>query len=109
MTEEISYMAMPGIFRDKINPSMIKIKVSQFYNIPDITLRSRKREVVQARQVAMYFIKESTKLSLASIAKEFGDYDHCSVLHAIKTVNNLCDTNKVFKAEIEYINKLLII
>jgi chromosomal replication initiator protein len=69
--------------------------------------RTRKREIVQARQVAMYFSKSLTKSSLAKIGAQIGGKDHATVLHACKTVNNLMDTDKHFKSQIEDIEKKL--
>jgi chromosomal replication initiator protein len=67
--------------------------------------KTRKREVVQARQIAMYFSKNLTKASLASIGMHCGGKDHATVLHACRTVNNLMETDKRFKAYIEELSK----
>lgn len=67
--------------------------------------KTRKREVVQARQIAMYFAKNMTKSSLATIGMHCGGKDHATVLHACRTVNNLMDTDKRFKAYIEELDK----
>jgi len=55
----------------------------------------------------MYFSKTITKSSLASIGSQIGGKDHATVLHACKTVNNLMDTDKRFKGQIESIEKKL--
>jgi len=52
---------------------------------------------VQARQVAMYFSKNLTKSSLATIGSQIGGKDHATVLHACKTVNNLVETDNSSK------------
>ncbi|MCB9202859.1 MAG: chromosomal replication initiator protein DnaA [Flavobacteriales bacterium] len=62
-----------------------------------IQSKTRKRDIVQARQLAMYFAKKYTNASLASIGQKIGNRDHATVLHACKTVNNLKDTDKNFK------------
>ncbi|WP_421919061.1 chromosomal replication initiator protein DnaA [Marinifilum sp.] len=69
--------------------------------------KTRKREIVQARQIAMYFSKTLTKASLASIGSQIGNKDHATVLHACKTVNNLMDTDRSFKSQIDEIDKKL--
>ena len=69
--------------------------------------KTRKREIVQARQIAMYFSKSLTKHSLASIGAQIGSKDHATVLHACKTVNNLKDTDKNFRQFVEDIEKKL--
>jgi chromosomal replication initiator protein len=62
---------------------------------------------VQARQIAMYFAKNLTKSSLATIGSQIGGKDHATVLHACKTVNNLIDTDKRFRGYIDEIEKKL--
>ncbi len=75
--------------------------------IDAVQSKTRKREIVQARQVAMFFSKSLTKSSLATIGSQIGGKDHATVLHACKTVNNLYDTDKHFKSQIEDIEKKL--
>jgi chromosomal replication initiator protein len=83
--------------------------VCDYFNIPiDLVLsKTRKREIVQARQVAMFFSKNLTKSSLATIGSRIGGKDHATVLHACKTVNNLIETDKRFRLQIEEIEKRL--
>jgi chromosomal replication initiator protein len=69
--------------------------------------KTRKREIVQARQIAMYFSKSLTKASLATIGSQIGNKDHATVLHACKTVHNLMDTDKGFRTHIDEIDKKL--
>ena len=76
-------------------------------NVDVLQAKTRKREIVQARQIAMYFSKSLTKYSLASIGAQIGSKDHATVLHACKTVNNLKDTDKNFRQYVEDIEKKL--
>jgi chromosomal replication initiator protein len=69
--------------------------------------KTRKREVVQARQISMYFSKKMTKSSLASIGAHCGGKDHATVLHACRTVNNLQETDKHFRKYLEDLEKKL--
>lgn len=69
--------------------------------------KTRKREVVQARQISMYFSKKMTKSSLASIGAQCGGKDHATVLHACRTVINLADTDKQFKTYLDDLEKKL--
>jgi chromosomal replication initiator protein len=55
----------------------------------------------------MYFAKNMTKASLASIGAAIGGKDHATVLHACKTVNNLIDYDKKFRMDLEEIEKRL--
>ncbi len=83
--------------------------VCDYYKIPVelIQSKTRKREIVQARQVSMYFSKNLTKASLANIGSRIGGKDHATVLHACKTVNNMIDTDKNFRNQIIEIEKKL--
>ena len=83
--------------------------VCDYFNLPIELLKSktRKREVVQARQIAMYFAKKMTKWSLASIGAQCGGKDHATVLHACRTVNNLAETDKQFRGYLEDLEKKL--
>lgn len=93
----------------EISIDYIQKVVSSYFEIDVPTLQSntRKRHVVQARQLAMYFSKKMTKSSLASIGSQIGKRDHATVLHACKTVDNLSETDKQFKRYVEEITKKL--
>ena len=95
--------------KKELSVDYIQKVVCDYFNLPTDVLQSktRKREIVQARQIAMYFSKTLTKSSLASIGSQIGGKDHATVLHACKTVNNLMDTDKRFKGQIESIEKKL--
>ena len=67
--------------------------------------KTRKREVVQARQIAMFYAKNMTKASLATIGAQCGGKDHATVLHAYRTVNNLIETDKQFRGYIADLDK----
>ena len=83
----------------EVSIDYIQKVVSDYFNMPVELMKSktRKREIVQARQISMYFSKKLTKSSLASIGMQCGGKDHATVLHACKTVNNLKDTDKHFR------------
>jgi len=93
----------------EISIDYIQKVVCNYFNVPSEMLQSatRKREIVQARQIAMFFSKNLTKASLATIGSQIGDKDHATVLHACKTVNNLLDTDKRFRLQIDEIEKRL--
>ena len=81
--------------------------VCDYFNIPidSIQSRTRKREIVQARQLTMYFAKKLTKASLAIIGLQCGNKDHATVLHACKTIANLAETDKQFRFWIDDLEK----
>jgi chromosomal replication initiator protein len=91
----------------EVSIDFIQKVVSDYFDLPLELMKSktRKREVVQARQIAMYFSKNLTKASLANIGAHLGGKDHATVLHACRTVNNLIETDKRFRNYIEDIEK----
>lgn len=83
--------------------------ISQYFDISEkaIKAKTRKREVVQARHLAMYYSKILTKKSLSTIGNVFGNRDHSTVVHAAKSVANLQETDKDFRRYMEDIERLL--
>ena len=92
-----------------VDLSEIKEAVCEYYNLElkDIQTKSRKREVAQARQVAMYLARKYTKKSLSVIGSEIGNRDHATVLHACKTVENLIETDKTIRQSLDTIESKL--
>jgi chromosomal replication initiator protein len=72
-----------------------------------IHTKSRKREVVQVRQVAMYLAKKHTDSSSSKIGRLIGNKDHATVLHACKIVKEQCEVDKSFRADVENIESSL--
>ena len=95
--------------KKELSIDYIQKVVCDYYNIASEMLhtKTRKREIVQARQVAMFFSKNLTKSSLTTIGAKIGGKDHATVLHACKTVNNLVETDKRFRSQVEEIEKKL--
>ena len=93
----------------EVSIDQIQKVVSDYFQMDVETLQSktRKRHIVQARQLAMFFAKKFTKASLASIGSQIGQRDHATVLHACKTVNNLSSTDKQFRKYVEDLDKKL--
>jgi len=93
----------------EVSIDYIQKVVSDYFQMDVDTLQSktRKRHIVQARQLAMFFAKKLTKASLASIGSQIGKRDHATVLHACKTVDNLSSTDKQFRKYVEDITKKL--
>uniref|UniRef100_UPI00404B2BA8 chromosomal replication initiator protein DnaA n=1 Tax=Flavobacterium sp. TaxID=239 RepID=UPI00404B2BA8 len=95
--------------KKEISIDYIQKVVSDYFQMDLNTLQSktRKRDVVQARQLAMFFAKKYTKASLANIGSQIGDRDHATVLHACKTIDNLASTDKQFKKYVDDIQRKL--
>jgi len=95
--------------KKQISVQMIQEVVCNYYNL-DLSLiqtNSRKREIVQARQIAMYLSKKYTDCSFSHIGKIVGKKDHATVLHACKTVKDQIEINKSFRSSVEEIESLL--
>ncbi len=85
----------------------IKQLVSEYLKIPvdKIQGKTRKREVVMARQLSMYLAKHHTKSSLKAIGKNFGNRDHSTVIYSCKTVEDLIDTDPLIKDTLQELEK----
>jgi chromosomal replication initiator protein len=81
--------------------------VCEYLDIPEDLVRdkTRKREVVRARQIAMYFCKKLTQHSLKTIGLHFGGRDHSTVIHANNTVEDQMETDDQFRSLVETIGR----
>jgi len=92
-----------------ISIEYIQKTAAAFFGFPDDMLRAktRKKEIAQARQMAMYLCKTMTDSSLKTIGLHFGGRDHSTVIHAIQTVEQLMETEPQFREQLENIkNKI---
>ena len=95
---------------NKVNTvEKIRDAVCEYFSlsVDAISTKSRKREVVQARQIAMFLSKQHTKSSLANIGNTIGQRDHATVLHACKIVTDLMDCDKNFRLSVKEIEEKL--
>jgi len=85
----------------------IKDVVIKYFDITEELFDSkcRKKELVQARQLAMYFSLKFTNKTLNYIGMQIGKRNHATVLYAKKTVNNHIETEKYFKSLVETLEK----
>lgn len=86
----------------------IETNVAHYFNLDPEALhkKTRKREIVIARQTAMYFCKLYTRNSLKTIGQHFGGKDHTTVIHSIRTVKDLLETDPTFKTHIYKIQQI---
>ena len=101
---------MKNIVKDietEVGIDFIQKTVSDYFDIKidDLKAKTRKKEIVTARQVAMYFAKEFTNHSLKSIGYHFGGRDHSTVIHAVQTVNDLMETDTAFRNSVNDLKK----
>jgi chromosomal replication initiator protein len=83
--------------------------VCKYFNLEKslIQTTSRKREIVQARQITMYLSKKYTPYSFSYIGKIVGGKDHATVLYACQTVKDQIDISKSFRSTVESIEVCL--
>jgi chromosomal replication initiator protein len=81
--------------------------VCDFFDIPEdlIRAKTRKQEVVSARQIAMYLAKELTNSSLKTIGLHFGGRDHSTVIHSYQTVEDQIRSDEKFAEAITQLRK----
>ena len=91
----------------QITIDSIKEAVCGYYGLETSRLleRTRKREVVVARQLSMYLAKKYTTLSLAGIGDVLGKKDHATVLHACKTISEQVGVDKKLRSDLEEIEQ----
>tara|TARA_B100000579_G_scaffold421979_1_gene423441 strand:- start:257 stop:1588 length:1332 start_codon:yes stop_codon:yes gene_type:complete len=84
-------------------------RVSALFGIPEENLvgKSRKKEIVEARQTAMFLCRSILDSSLSSVGLYFGGRDHTTVMHAIKTIENKKANKKNIGENIAQITKEL--
>jgi chromosomal replication initiator protein len=83
----------------EITIESIQRMVCDYFEVPydKLLQKTRKREIVQARQITMFLAKSFTKNSLKTIGEHFGGRDHTTVIHSCQTVKDLMDTDTSFK------------
>jgi chromosomal replication initiator protein len=86
----------------EITIDTIQKMVCDFFAVPydKLLQKTRKREIVQARQITMYLAKAFTKNSLKTIGEHFGGRDHTTVIHSCQTVKDLMDTDSLFRENV---------
>lgn len=91
----------------EISIDNIKKMVADHFKVPVEKLHgvTRKRSVVLARQLSMYLAKNYTSVSLKAIGNNFGGKDHSTVIYSIKAVQDLMDTDTLFKDTVIHLEK----
>lgn len=99
-----------GETRNDVTIEKVEDAVCEYFNISHdaITSNSRKRQIVQARQIAMYICRNMIyNCSLSTIGAELGGKDHATVMHACNTVTDLMVIDKAFKKYVTDIEHML--
>jgi chromosomal replication initiation ATPase DnaA len=89
-----------------IAPALVLIPVCSYFGITieQLKYRTRKREIVYARQTAICMLRVFTSLSLKSVGEVF-NFDHTTSIHSVNTIKDLCDTDKTIREEQETVRE----
>ena len=97
----------PG--RHAVSVEEIQKKISDYYHIRPQDMRSKKRarQFSHPRQIAMYLCKQLTKCSFPEIGRHFGDRDHTTVMHAVRTIDKKRTTDAELAEELQTLTNIL--
>ena len=113
---DLDLMMAKEVLRDLIKETRVSLTIEEiqrivceYFGIEEnlVRAKTRKREVVQARQVAMFFSKQFTQHSLKTIGLHFGGRDHSTVIHANQSVQNQIETNAQFSDMVEEVRHMI--
>ncbi len=92
-----------------VSVDFIQKTVADYFRVELEAMKGKikKREIVIPRQVAMYFCKRYTQLTLALIGTNFGGRDHSTVIHALESVEDMMKADANFKQSVEELTKKL--
>jgi chromosomal replication initiator protein len=113
--KELGLTDLKALIKNNVSPKKnVSVKdvirtVSGFYNVEEAVLfeKTRRKEVVKPRQVAMYILREHFNFSYPTIGEKFGGRDHTTVMHSCDKVKSDIKENIVFAEEIEQIRGML--
>tara|TARA_R110002096_G_scaffold436105_1_gene668126 strand:+ start:142688 stop:144118 length:1431 start_codon:yes stop_codon:yes gene_type:complete len=107
MTQEVLQDLLRANDR-RVTADEIQRQVADYYNIKlaDLLSARRARAVARPRQVAMYLCKHLTSKSLPSIGRKFGGRDHTTVMHAVKRIDELRQTDSVLDEDILHLERM---
>jgi chromosomal replication initiator protein len=99
-----AYLNTP--YRKTTHQTILK-SVADFYGVPltDLVKRSRKKEIVRPRQIAMFLLREETKSSFPEIGSKLGGRDHSTVIHAYEKIKKEEDADETTKQELTLIKE----
>lgn len=92
-----------------ITPAQVVKAVAEFYELSstDIISKGRKKEIVEPRQVAMYFLREMLNMSYPFIAEKMGKRDHTTAIYACEKITHAANQNPAFSQKLVMIKELI--
>jgi chromosomal replication initiator protein len=113
VTLEMAEEALRDLIRNR-EPKRVKIEdiqriVARHYNVSraDILSARRTATVVRPRQIAMYLSKVLTLRSLPEIGRRFGGRDHTTVLHAVRKIDGLLNSDTALAEDVDLLKRML--
>jgi len=111
---ELTIMEVKNLIKNSTKPKKnVSIKeivsgISNFYNIDEASIyeKTRRKEVVKARQVVMYILREDFNISFPLIGQKLGGKDHTTVIHSCLKVKNELKKNTTLIQEIDQVRLL---
>ena len=93
----------------KVTVEEIQRKVAEHYNmrLSDMIGPKRHRTIARPRQIAMYLAKNLTSRSLPEIGRRFGGRDHTTVIHAVRRIDELKETDHQIAEDLELLRRAL--
>lgn len=98
---------LKAIKKTNIDDVMSAVAFNFGLAVDDLKIKTRKREIVEPRQISMYFMRKLNLGSFDLIAKSHGDFDHSTAIHCYNTVTNLISVSKDFAKKIDKIENLI--
>ncbi len=93
--------------RKTVNVQEIIAAISSYYNISNTELcgKSRKKEIVRPRQVAMYLLRKESSMSFPSIGEHFSGRDHTTAMHACEKIEKLIEQDEELSQEVGFLRE----
>lgn len=87
--------------------SIVK-KIAEFFNLEekDVYEKTRKKEVVRARQIVMYILREDFNISYPTIGEKMGGKDHTTVIHSYGKIKSTLPTDMLLQQDLEKVRLL---
>lgn len=105
MAREVLSDILEDMKIEEFSIEKVQKEVANYFavNLNEILGNSRKKKVVEARQIAMYLARYLTSKSLNEISKAFKKKDHTTVLNAIEKVEKRMGKDRKFKLTVEFL------
>lgn len=108
MTREVMVDLLRGQAR-QVTIDEIQRKTAEYYSmrLSDLLSARRSRNIARPRQIAMYLSKQLTSRSLPEIGRKFGGRDHTTVIHAVRRIEELRESDPGIDNDVENLQRLL--